>query len=384
MKVLLVSRSVLPYPGGSSVVVENLAKNFSKEELIVVGGSSPLGHKTYNRSPDSPKFVYFPSEISLGGRGARFFKKLRYQLLNRLINTLKKLIKQHKIDCVIGVYPEIMYCLAACRAAKASKVPFYPYFHNTYLENTNIKDPDAANKQAEIFDYSSKIFVMSKGMQDFYEQKYKLNKFVPLVHTFNAYPTDTAKAGIPGTGKDHYRLVAIGNFNESNIEATSRFINAIKDHPKYSLNIFTHVPKLLLQNRGLDTSGFEYMGFAPFGQLHETLQSYDICVLTHGFTGKYGAIEYKTIFPTRSIPLMLSGKPIFVHSPADSFLNSFISAHDCAELVDQADEQVIIDGLDRIADNADRQEALAKNARATVDQFYGEKVVAGLKEILEL
>ena len=40
MKILLVSWSILPYAGGSSIIVENLAKNFRKEELIVLGSST--------------------------------------------------------------------------------------------------------------------------------------------------------------------------------------------------------------------------------------------------------------------------------------------------------------------------------------------------------
>ena len=45
MKILMVSWSILPRAGGSSVIVESLAQNFKRDELIVLGGSPVLGRK---------------------------------------------------------------------------------------------------------------------------------------------------------------------------------------------------------------------------------------------------------------------------------------------------------------------------------------------------
>jgi hypothetical protein len=223
---------------------------------------------------------------------------------------------------------------------------------------------------------------MSKGMQRFYKRKYGLDKFVPLVHTFDEYPPESNSSGLSESSQSTYQLVAIGNFNESNIDATRRLVNAIKDHPRYELNIYTHVPKLLLQQRGLDTSAIHHRGFVTPDQVHDVLQQYDIAVLTHGFTGGYGDIEYQTIFPTRTIPLLLSGKPIFAHSPKGSFLNDFLIENKCAELVDEADETAIIEGLNRMTNSSAYQQQLVQAARQTADQFYGKRVVQQLKSRL--
>ena len=113
------------------------------------------------------------------------------------------------------------------------------------------------------------------------------------------------------------------------------------------------------------------------------IQQYDICILTHGFTGGYGEVEYKTIFPTRTIPLLLSGKPILAHSPEGSFLNDFIQEHRCAHLVDRAEEEAIIEGLEKISGDLDYQQRLAAQAAETARMFYGPQVVADLKNHLK-
>ncbi|MEL6141981.1 MAG: hypothetical protein AAFU67_10220 [Bacteroidota bacterium] len=382
MKILLVSWSVLPALGGSSVVIENLAGNFSAEEMIVLGSREAFPKPPPQRPASGPSFYYFFSELYLFGRGYRYFVWFRRWRFRPLVRHIKKLIREQEITHVVGVYPNPFYCYAACLAAREVSVPFSAYFHNTYVDNVAITDPSATKIQTEIFAEAQSIFVMSKGMQVFYEEKYQLGKFVPLVHTFAEFPPQDQLTGAPGTEKEQYKLVAIGNFNESNLDATRRLIAAIKNHPKYQLHIFTHVPQVLLRSRGIDTDAIVYEGFVPDEVFHTRLQEFDIAVLTHGFTGGYGEIEYRTIFPTRTIPLLLSGKPILAHSPRGSFLNDFIRENACAELIDEPDESAIIIGLDRIAGSTDRQRELIDAARQTAEQFYGPKVVAAWKKQL--
>lgn len=360
--------------------MENLARHFSRDELVVLGGRDWIKPKLERRA-DQAHFIYSFTEFHLFGRGHRFFDGLRKWRFEPLVGHIETVIREEQIDYVIGVYPDAFYCSAACRAAKKSGVPFSSYFHNTFVENAAIKDPKAAELQAEIFHQSEFVFVMSEGMQQFYQEKYQLPRVVPLVHTFNEYPA-AANEKLPGAGRHQYRLVAIGNFNESNMEATIRLAKAVGADPRFSLSLFTRVPKLLLQKRGLDMRNVEHKGFVGFDQVHSALQDYDIAVLTHGFSGGYGDIEYRTIFPTRTIPLLLSGKPILVHAPANSFLSDFVRDRQCAELVDQPNEQAIINGLERMIGSQSYQQELVTAARRAARQFYGPEVVRQLKEKL--
>ena len=382
MKILLVSWSTLPNKGGSSIIVENLAKNFSDKEMIVLGSRQWMQDTHVDRPKGIARFQYFFSEMYFMGRGYRYFTWFRKWRFRPLVKKIKQIISEEKITHVIGVYPNPFYCHAANIAAQEMQVAFSSYFHNTYIENIAITDPNAPKIQGEIFSNSEHVFVMSKGMQRFYEEKYKLKKFVPLVHTFNEFPNEKTLTGLPSENKTHYKLVAIGNFNESNLDATRRLISAIKDNPKYSLSLFTHVPKVLLRSRGIDTDAIDYQGFVSPDEVHVKLQDYDICVLTHGFTGGYGEVEYRTIFPTRTIPFLLSGKPIFAHSPKGSFLNDFILENNCAELIDTADENAIIAGLDRISNSEAYQAELVQASKQTAQLFYGAHVVEKLKSTL--
>lgn len=382
MKILLVSWSTLPNKGGSSIIVENLAQNFSKDELVVLGSKTFFQNTDMNRKKEGTQFEYFFSEMYFFGRGYRYFNWFRKWRFKPLVRRIKTIIATQNIDYVIGVYPNPFYCQAACIAAREMTVPFSSYFHNTYTDNIAITDPKATAIQQEIFEASRHIFVMSKGMQQFYEKKYGLKKFKPLIHTFNKFPEKKSFSGPPGEKQDYYRLVAIGNFNESNMDATLRFAAAIRRNPKYSLSLFTHVPKILLRKRGMDTESVEYEGFVNPDEVHAVLQQYDICVLTHGFSGGYGEIEYQTIFPTRTIPLLLAGKPIIAHSPDGSFLNDFIKENQCADLVDEPSHEAILKALERITSSLAYQKRLVSASKKTAEKFYGPAVVSQWKSIL--
>jgi hypothetical protein len=376
MKILLVSWSILPQSGGTSVIVENLARSFDRDQLVVFGSRRFNQRNNVKRPENGPQFKYFFTELSLFGRGARFFEWFGRSRFRALVRELKRVIVQEKVTHVVGVYPNIMYCLAASRAAKDCDLPFSSYFHNTYTENSAITDPNAQHNQSEIFEHSDNIFVMSEGMSSFYEQKYKLEKFVPLVHTFDKYPDPGANTGLPGSGKERYKLVAIGNFNQSNLDATRRLLDAIRSDDRFSLSLYTHVPKILLARRGLNPAYFEHMGSVAPDDVHAEIQKYDICVLTHGFEGDYGEVEYKTIFPTRTIPLLLSGKPILAHSPKGAFLNVFLKKNRCAELVDEPRADEIIKGLEKIVNSNHYQKSLTSNALKAAEQFYSPNVVS--------
>ncbi len=380
MKVLYTSKFIPPYAGGSSEITENLAMQFAREQMVVVGESYVFGRKIeYDRGgEDSPKFYYIPTEWSLRGRGRRFFNWLIWLSIPYIVYRMTSVLKKERCNYVLGTFPTNYFCFAALLSARLCKVGFSSYFHNTLVENRKGFNKWFSNKiQRVIFEWSDNIFVMSDGMMSFYENSYPdVNKFEVLPHTFSDYP-DVERS--EWRRKNRYRLVLVGNFNASNIDATRRFIEAVSVHDRYEIYMYTSVPMTLLQLRGINSDLVRHMGFIDKNQLLKELGNYDICVLTHGFTGAYSNIEYKTIFPTRTIPFLLSGRPIIAHSPRGAFLTDFLLTHQCAEVVDSPNKELILEGLDKIISDDNWRRVMIENAFSAVHQFYGPIVANNLK-----
>jgi hypothetical protein len=376
VKLLVVSASVFPKRSASAFVVEKLARQFSLNEMTVVGELAATGRANIERPSTAPRFHYIRSGISLWGRGARFFAPLRWRLFRVIVRRICDIARREGCNYILGVYPDELYCCAAYDASVRLKLPFSSYFHNTYLDNAAITNRRAAEIQSRIFERSDHIFVMSEGMKRFYDEQYGRGKFVPLLHTFEEHPApENVEENNNRCGKT--RLVLFGNFNESNIEATRRLVDAVKGNDKYELNIYTDVPRMLLSRRGLDVGATIYhgsLGHLSFADLIAELRQYDIFVLTHGFMGAYGDVEYRTIFPTRAIPMLLSGRPMLVHSPPNSFLTEFFRENRCAAVVDEPSPDAILIALKRIEENAGLRAELVFSAREAAEQFYGPNV----------
>jgi hypothetical protein len=275
-----------------------------------------------------------------------------------------------------------MYCYAAQQAAEKLGLPFSTYFHNTYLDNAAISKKRAAEIQPQLFRRSECVFVMSEAMRRFYEEKYHLPNCVPLVHSFAEFPRVEHDVNCELARYDKIRLVLIGNFNQSNIEATKRFVDAVSKDHRFEINFYTDVPKVLLRRRGIDVNKIKYRGYVEDVHLVDELRKYDIIVLTHGFSGDYGDVEYRTIFPTRTIPMLLSGRPILVHSPPAAYLTEFFCENNCALVVDEPSENAILAGLHRIADEASFRTDLVKRAKVAAKEFYGPRVAAVMRHKL--
>ena len=206
-KLLIVSWPVLPAKGGSVFVVENLIQHLDKDDAVVFGELAVSGSKVA-RKPGTPEVHYFRSGISFFGRGARYFSWLRWFLFPILVRRICKLIESEKCSHVLGIYPDELYCLAACRAAEKMNVPFSTYFHNTYLDNTAVDLRRASRIQPELFSKSQTVFVMSEGMEKFFKEKYQLPHIVPLVHTFESYPESNETATPDLRNKEKMREIS--------------------------------------------------------------------------------------------------------------------------------------------------------------------------------
>lgn len=381
-KILFFSRSIYPRSGGSSFVTESLAANFTQQEMAVVGEADFLSLKKIKRNPAGVQFYYIPSGLSFSGRGARFLKPLRWLFFPFALWQGCKIARKERATHVLGTFPEGFFVLLSLSVARVLHLPFDAYFHNTFVENRSGFNRWWANWiQNVVFRQARSVFVMSTGMKSYYEKHYpSVKKFKTLLHTFNRYPVLKPHVhSPPGLG---LQLAFTGNFNESNMDATIRVVEALKKVPGAVLNFYTPVPKALLKLRGLDTAAIVHKGYLPEERYFDELAQNDIMVLTHGFEGGYSAVEYQTIFPTRVVKMMLTQRPIFAHVPATSFLHQYIRETQIAALADMRDEVAIRKCFIELAESREKQEFYIENGKRAVAAFFGPKVVMELKKQL--
>lgn len=348
---------------GSSVIVNNVAAQFSPDEMVLLGEKPTKSHSEV--WPDkNPCIYYIDPNFTIGGRGTRYLRWLNF---NRCFKQAKDIVKREGVTHVLAIFPDDFYLYLAFRLSNHFDLPFYTWFHNTYLDNySGIRKRLAAYLQPRVWRKAKKNWVMSDGMLHFYQQKYPGVAFSTLRHGF---PLQVPEYKAINFQKDRLSFVFTGSLNASCEDAALRMMRHILQYPNFDLHVYTGSSLEYFERQGISGDQFHHHGFIPLEELYQALRQYDIMLLPHGFDGKRTDVEFQTIFPTRTIPLLLSNRPILAHSPPNVFLTNFLLKNDCALVVNQKEDQELDLAIKTLIENDDRRAELIQNALRTAEQF---------------
>lgn len=369
--ILVVSWSAIPYTKTASA--------FLAEDLKIVLSNhnvTALGEGPNNSNEKGNLFV--ETELKYKGKGKRFLKIFRWLNFAKVVKKIENAIIDNNIEHIIGIFPDEIFINAAFKAAKKHNINFIPWFHNTYVENrTGIDNYIAKKVQRNVF--SSKcILVISDGLKEFYQQKYPSNNFEVLRH-FLPFPQMDFEKKIP-TQKITFFFV--GTINDSNLDATRFFCDSIKGEPNIELRISSSVPESTLKNNGILNENVKYLGFVE--DLEKEYEKSDFMLLTHGFTGGFSETEYKTIFPTKTVEMLRSDRPIFAISPENTFLTQFLKEKDCSILITNKDKNDLLSRINEAHKDIENKSKIVSNAKSTFKVFSIKNAEASLERYLKL
>jgi len=378
-KLLIVSWVVHPWPSGSSVIVNNIASQFRQDELVLFG-EEYLNDTDLSWPSNYPKIHYTNPNINIRGRGQRY---LRWVNIRKVINEIIEVVERENVNKILCIFPDEFYLFAAYTVSKRLNLPMFSWFHNTFADNLmGLRKYFAMWMQPRVFRHCKVNFVMSEGMKLFYGKKYPKTSFHTLPHGFEL--PQPKKALKNEEVRTQNKFVYTGNLNESCRDASIRLLKVILDDPNNVVDAYCSTTPEEFQGWGIDSKNFHVKGFVSLDELNEKLRTYDILLLPHGFDGGRTQVEFDTIFPTRTIPLLTAGKPILAHSPKGSFLTHFLKQNKCALNVDTKDVSMIKSAISKLLEDKEYVEELTKNAFLTSKYFEIENVVSILRESLNL
>lgn len=376
-KLLLVTPCISPVPYATSFIVKNFLREFAPEEFAVAAEQWPENSSEQTQLESGQPVEFVSQRWTWPKRGQRFLHWTKWFTLGGVTKRLLRLIRQHDCGGIFCLFPNEQLLYSSYRASVKTGLPLFTHFHNVYRENRHgFAKRIADYLQPRVFARSKIVFVMSSGMQRGWEKVYPGVKFVPLTHT-NSDPIPEYSPA-PEWPADRIRLGFLGSVNDSNLDALQRIRALVRKSPDLSLNIYSSAKTWYLDKLGLTGDRVTHTSPSDAELLGE-LRKNDLVVLAHGFAGGLAQIEYETIFPTRTIPYLLSLRPILAHSPAHSFLNHWLREHDCAEVVDVADLAALRQKLDWLRQHPERREALVRNALQAVVKFDAKRVAQNFR-----
>ena len=230
----------------------NLGRQFTREEMVIVGARL-LGSPPIIWRPEWPRIHYATVIPPRSWRGARWIHWFQFPWLV-FYTLILSLFARTRV--LLVVFPDEIYLLAGYITSVLTRKPLILYFHNTYLELRS------ANRlarwlQPRAFRRAQHVFVMSEGMQRFYQQRYPDLRCSPLVHTFNEpLPHFDDLGSALDDLHDPLQLALSGNINASNGGAVQHMAEAIKALPNTQMLIYSGTAPKYLERLGLVGESF--------------------------------------------------------------------------------------------------------------------------------
>jgi glycosyltransferase involved in cell wall biosynthesis len=375
-KILFLSWSVPPDTSGSAIIALNLAQQFTREEMVVAG-ERPSGKPAVQWKSHWPELIYVQSVWPITGRGLRWWRLMQFPLL---LWRCLRIIRRHRVDRIVAVYPKTLFLFAGYLAARLTGCRLFAYLHNTYDGLSGADLRISAWVHDLVFRRAEHVFVMSRGMSELFQRRFPAVKQTPLVHSFNEPIPEFQEP--PPVGSP-LRLVFCGNLATC-ADAAGRLVEAIAHTPDASLSVLSGDAPARLRALGLLRPGTSCEAVSRDAVLGRLRQA-DIVLLPHNFTYPPSAKDdFLTIFPTKTIEYLISGRPILAHAPAGCFLTRFLQENDCAMVVDRPELNALTAAIERLRSDAALRCRLVRAALRTAEQFQAGNVAAEFRSRLEM
>lgn len=229
---------------------------------------------------------------------------------------LKTTINSNDYKEIIFIYPssftlKVMILVLLGMTTKNCSV----WYHNSYSLNRRYQKVYSLWEKW-LIEKSYRVYFLSEGLQSAYVNNQMLNKRASILHHVfkkpeknNSHSTTTKK-----------KLGISGNIDDSCRQALERLISETRQFNSHSLIYIGKKNKVFRQiERKLDFV-CEHIDFQNDSEFIDAMNNIDIHVVLLSSFGRFTKIEYETIFPTRLIQIISTGRPFVTIAPQNSFL----------------------------------------------------------------
>lgn len=355
-----------PHSSGSSVLMKNLLSYFNPTSFTV----ATINTNSSKQIDTNPEIVPVSIVDSL-----RFSSRLNYYWEDLQIPIATKrlisIVKANKTRLIVAVHPTYALLDISARAAHYTDLPWIAYLHDTIVEALahHPKLRAAQRVQERVFREASSILVMSQGMSDLFRVKYNL-EVSPLVHSYPEPIRD-----LPAADRTLHQAFWGGAVYDINGRSMGRISRALAK-VGLLLMLSGHNSEKTLMSYGVtgDHIRHGFQGNRP--EYLKLLTRQDILLLALDWDDEstIHVDELSTIFPTKAIEYLASGRPILVHCPESYFLARFFREKNCGMVVTERSVEALETALQQLLNGVPEVDVMIKNALKTSHQFALEQV----------
>ncbi len=366
---MVVTAAYPPRSSGTAVIMYNLLRVFSSQHIVLLtkNHSRKTGSMVVG---DGHQPSYFSHQVSFSHR-----LNLRWQRLQALVvpHLIARRALRTGCGAILGVFPDLMTIDIARRGAARARLPLVAYLHDTIVESfSEGKQRSMARRvQARLFKKATSIVVVNEGMAHLYKDRYGI--VTPVIpHAF--WDIDTATAA---TGEIENTIFFGGNVYGINYRSMGRVAEAVRGIPGTRLVVASSKTRESVEKYGLKGESVELTFFGDRAEYIEALGRQGMLLVAINWPDESSVVgpdELATIFSTKIVEYLISGRPILAHCPEDYFVAKFIREKRCGVVVSERSPDRLRDEISGLLADESRVRELAMNARRALEYFDGGRV----------
>lgn len=370
-RTLLVTKSYPPVTGGSAFLLYELTRHFNTEDLVVIHGINDPPVKSNQELPFKRKQVLL---LGSGVNTLRFNRYLPKWYLKLIRFEIRKAIKRDNISLIYIHYPNGAFAVAAYLEAKKAGIPYVFYQDILWEEREKGAELELAKQyEAQVIAGAAYCIAITEFAAEYQTKKHG-RIFHTIPHTLN---TANIPEGINRSKNIKKRVhFAGGIYPQMNEDSVLRFMEACKQLP-FELEYEFCSPNVPSSLKDYDIE----WKFLSKDKLLDAQKTCDLLFLPQAFKST-SELMIKHNFPTKTMEYLCSGRPLLVHSPADSYLSHLCINKEFGMLVDQPDVELLTKSLEELLTNEAQQEFYVNNAIALAKERRSEIWFNELERIL--
>lgn len=257
---------------------------------------------------------------------------------------------------ILAVYPATSFILAAYHYSKKHKIPFYPYFMDTWVEGRGRKWERAIAEYFEpkVFAAAKFIFVLTPALEAFFAKKYPrfADKIKVLPHSIQ-HP-QIIPSPDPKWQHNGLHVVYTGQVYGPTVDPIHLLLESFKEieelNPK--LTISTPDSEFSLRKNGLTQhKRVQIVRLETEAEVASLQASADILFNPVSFE-RADKLQIQTLFPTKTIEYLRARRPMIVCGPANTAFVQYARDKGFAHIIDEKSPSKLAECLRAVTESS--------------------------------
>ncbi|HEY8151539.1 MAG TPA: glycosyltransferase [Vicinamibacteria bacterium] len=283
-------------------------------------------------------------------------------------------------------WPNTPFLIGAWRAARELRLPLYVHLHDTWREAYAARPLPLERLAAwwyegRLLRAARRLFTITDAAREHYLRSLGLDSTV-LPHCVPAADLDRPPPAARPVGTRRVLHFAGHVYRAMNTDALAMLARALPlCRHDVILHCYTPSSAAPLAAAGIAGDRVE-VRFGTRDEVMADQAAADLLVLPLAFRSP-NPLEIRTVFPTKLLEYFVSGRPVLVHAPFDSWCARDAGAKGWAAVVDEPSPAALARAIDALLDDAPRQASLVAAARAEARRRAAPDVARALRAELE-